>query len=157
MDVVTLYSFVAVCGVAGQLVGGLVQYRFVYPAEKKFAIALFVYTMTTALCAVELFVPVWLMLAIFFTGGILGVTSYNIRISATQAYVPDGVRARFNGTFQMVCNLGVIFGQIAAGICSEFAPERGIIVAMMAVNMAAIYGIVWPDRRHVKQVYNRQA
>lgn len=157
VDAVTLYSVLAVCGVAGQLVGGLVHYRVTYPTEKKFAIALFVYTITTALCAVELFAPVWLMLVIFFIGGVLGVTSYNIRISATQAYVPDGVRARFNGIFQMVCSMGVILGQLAAGICSEFAPERGIIVAMMAVNMAAIYGIVWPGRKYVKQVFNRQA
>jgi len=86
----------------------------------------------------------------------LSVTSYNIRISATQAYVPDSVRARFNGTFQMMCNLGQIFGQVAAGVLSEFASERSIIIGLMALNMAAIYAIVWPGRNYVKQVYNRR-
>lgn len=157
VDVVTLYSIVTVCGVAGRLVGGIIHYRFTYPTQKKFAIALFVYTVITVLTAVELFLPVGLMMLCFFVGGLLSVTSYNIRISSTQAYVPDSVRARFNGTFQMVCNLGVIIGQVIVGVCSEFAPERGIIIGMMVMNMAAIYGIVWPGRRYVKQVYNRQA
>ena len=156
VDVVTLYSIVTVCGVAGRLVGGLIHYRFVYPTEKKFAIALFVYTAITVLHAGQLFLPVPFMMVSFFIVGLLSVTSYNIRISATQAYVPDSVRARFNGTFQMMCNLGQIFGQVAAGILSEFASERAIIIGLMALNMAAIYAIVWPGRSYVKQVYNRK-
>jgi len=156
VDVVTLYSIVTVCGVAGRLVGGLIHYRFIYPTEKKFAIALFVYTAITVLHAGQLFLPVPLMMVSFFNVGLLSVTSYNIRISATQAYVPDSVRARFNGTFQMMCNLGQIFGQVAAGVLSEFASERSIIIGLMALNMAAIYAIVWPGRNYVKQVYNRR-
>ena len=67
------------------------------------------------------------------------------------------IRARFNGTFQMVCSVGQILGQVLAGVCSQFAQERTIILCAMALNMAAIYGIVWPGRQHVKKVYNRQA
>lgn len=157
VDVVTLYSIVTVCGVAGRLVGGLIHYRFIYPTGKKFAIALFVYTAITVIHAGMLFLPVPLMMFSFFVAGLLSVTSYNIRISATQAYVPDHVRARFNGTFQMMCTLGQVIGQVVAGVCSEFFPERRIIIALMLVNLAAIYGIVWPGRLSVKQVYNRQA
>ena len=156
VDVVTLYSVVTVCGVAGRLVGGLIHYRFVYPTEKKFAIALFVYTAITVLHAGQLFLPVPIMMVSFFMVGLLSVTSYNIRISATQAYVPDSVRARFNGAFQMMCNLGQICGQVAAGLLSECAGERTIIIGLMAVNMVAIYAIVWPGRDYVKQVYNRR-
>ena len=157
VDVVTLYSIVTACGVGGRLVGGLIHYRFVYPTGKKFVIALFVYTTITVMSAVELFLPVVPMMLVFFLSGVLSVTSYNIRISATQSYVPDRIRARFNGTFQMVCSVGQILGQVLAGVCSQFAQERTIILWAMALNMAAIYGIVWPGRQHVKKVYNRQA
>jgi len=156
VDVVTLYSIVTVCGVAGRLVGGLIHYRFVYPTGKKFSIALFVYTAISVIHAGMLFLPVPLMMFSFFVSGLLSVTSYNIRISATQAYVPDQVRARFNGTFQMICNLGQIIGQVTAGLLSEVAPERGIIVGLMVLNLAAIYGIVWPGRKYVGWVYNRK-
>ena len=141
----------------GRLVGGLIHYRFVYPTGKKFVIALFVYTTITVMSAVELFLPVVPMMLVFFLSGVLSVTSYNIRISATQSYVPDRIRARFNGTFQMVCSVGQILGQVLAGVCSQFAQERTIILCAMALNMAAIYGIVWPGRAQVKKVYNRQA
>lgn len=57
----------------------------------------------------------------------------------------------------MVCSVGQILGQVLAGVCSQFAQERTIILWAMALNMAAIYGIVWPGRQHVKKVYNRQA
>jgi len=155
VDSVTLYSVVTVFGVAGRLAGGLIHYRVRYPREHKFTIALFVYAAICVLHGIQLFLPIAAMVVVCFLEGILSVTSYNIRISATQAYVPDRVRARFNGTFQMMCNMGMVLGELAAGVCSEFAPERAIIVTLMAINLLGVYVILWPKREAVKAVYNR--
>lgn len=152
---VTLYSYVSACNVLGRLVGGGVQYRIAYPPKKKFAIALFVYTAITVMEASFLFLPVLCMMLLMFVHGMLGVTSFNIRISATQSYVPNDYRGRFNGTFQMLTTLGSIIGQLSAGALAEVFPDRSIIVAFMTVNLIAVYAIVYRGREHVKAIYNR--
>ena len=110
---VTLYAIVSNFDVVGRLAGGAIQYRVRIPARRKFAIALTVYAATNLLGAGMLYLPIPLMAAACFVNGILGVTSYTIRTAATQAYVPDKVRARFNGTFQMLNSLGGIAGGLA--------------------------------------------
>jgi MFS family permease len=155
IDVVTLYAIVGAIGVFGRLIGGIIHYRFKYPTEKKFAIALFVYTTITILDASELYLPLPLMMLSFFTVGILGVTSFNIRISATQSYLPDTKRGRFNGTFQMICAAGTVVGQILSGMLGEIMDERWVIILMMSINMLAVYFVMYRGREHVKKVYNR--
>ena len=86
----------------------------------------------------------------------MGVTSFNIRISATQSYVPDDKRGRFNGTFQMIVSAGNILGQLLAGFLGEIYPERHVIIGLMSINMLAIYFIMYRKREHVKKIYNRR-
>ena len=95
------------------------------------------------------------MFVVFFFVGIISVTSFNIRISATQSYVPDTVRGRFNGTFQMITTMGTLTGQIVAGSLGEFLPERTILIGMMIINVTAIYAIMFRHRNDVKPLYNR--
>lgn len=155
MNVVMLYTIVTGFGVLGRLIGGMIHYKFRYPTEKKFAIAIFVYTAVTFLEGSELYYGLPLMVLSFFTVGILGVTSYNIRISATQSYLPDTKRGRFNGTFQMICTAGSIVGQLLAGLLGETMDERRIIVIFMSINMLAVFLVMYRGRKHVKKVYNR--
>ena len=84
MDVVTLYTVIMGFGVLGRVIGGLIHYRHRFPPDKKYAIALFVYTTITILEAFQLFMPIPIMATAAFFVGILGVTSYNIRISFYQ-------------------------------------------------------------------------
>ncbi|MCI2058381.1 MAG: MFS transporter [Oscillibacter sp.] len=156
VDSITLCSIMSSIDVLGRLAGGLLHYRIAYPPRKKFTIALCVYAAVSVLASVDLFFPVPLMALAFFADGLLAVTSYSIRLSTTQAYVPNAMRARFNGTFQMACNAGSILGQLLSGVLGEFLPERGIIFAMMAVNLAAVYLIVYRGRADVRKVYNRE-
>ncbi|MEG1050275.1 MAG: MFS transporter, partial [Oscillospiraceae bacterium] len=156
IDVVTLYTILTTFGVFGRLMGGMIHYKFKYPTNKKFAIALTVYFTICVLEMWQLYLPVPLMAASFFVGGILGVTSYNIRISATQSYVPDEVRGRFNGVFQMINTLGGMFGQLIAGVFGEIMPERTVIAGMMVINIIAVYCIMYKGREHVKKLYNRE-
>ena len=155
MAAATLYAIVANFEVGGRLAGGFIQYKVQIPKEKKFSIAIFVYTALCLLGGSALFLPIPLMALVFFLQGILGVTSYTIRTAATQAYVPDTKRARFNGTFQMLCSLGSIAGTLSVGAMSELWPERNIIVGINVFALVMVYVFMYRDREAVKKVYNR--
>lgn len=151
----TLYAILSNFMVAGRLAGGVVHYRLHIPKERRFDIALVVYVVTTVLAGTVLFLPVPLMAASFFLDGVLGVTSYTIRSAATQSYVPDNKRARFNGIFQMITFLGSVVGSLTVGALAEVLPERLILVAANVLVLGAIYLFIWRGREHVKKVYNR--
>ncbi len=155
IPVVTLYSIVSNCSVVGRLAGAAIQYRMRIPKEKKFVIALTVYITISVLDMGMFYTPIPLMALCFFAVGILSVTSYNIRISATQSYIPDTKRARFNGTFQMLSSVGGIVGSLTAGSLAEFLPERLVIILMNVVGLAAVYLFMYRGRNHVAKIYNR--
>lgn len=152
----TLYALLSNFAVVGRAVGGLVHYRARIPVEKKFAIALTVYAVINVLEGVCLWLPVPLMAVSFLFSGLLGVTSFNIRISATQSYIPDTVRGRFNGTFQMLCSIGGIAGSLTAGVLAEVMPERWAVSLMAGVGLLGVYFLMYRGRRHVAAIYNRK-
>lgn len=156
INVVTLFTIVSSFGVLGRLTGGAIHYKYKYPTNKKFAIAITVYSTIAILEAFQLYFPIPLMIISFFIIGIMGVTSFNIRISATQSYVPDAKRGRFNGTFQMIVSAGSIVGQLTAGVLGEVFPERQIITGFMVINFLAVIFIMYRKRDHVKKIYNRR-
>ncbi len=153
---VTLYTIVSTFSEAGRVAGGFVHYRFKLPAEKKFAVAMTVYAVIHLIDGTILFLPVPAMAAVFFLYGMLGVTSYNIRIAATQSYLPDQKRARFNGAFQMLTALGSLSGTLLAGVMAEALPERGVAALFSAVGLAAAWLFVFRNRREVAAIYNRE-
>ena len=149
------YSYATTINVAGRLVGGGIQYRIKYPAKKKFAIAMAVYVLTCFIDGSVLFMPYAVMLVFFFMDGLVSVTSFNIRLSTTQSYVPENFRGRFNGVYQMVCNTGIIMGQLISGALAEYFSCRTIIVGLMAVNLIGTYFIMYKGRKYVEPIYNR--
>lgn len=154
--VTTLYAIITNFSVAGRLVGGVFHYKVKLPTEKKFAIALTVYAVIAVMDGVTLWLPVPLMALMLFLTGLLSVTSYNIRIAATQTYIPDGKRARFNGTFQMLCAMGSIAGSLTAGGLAEIMPERWAIALLAAFGLVGVYVFMYRGRRHVSAIYNRE-
>ncbi len=153
---VSMYTYIMAFGVIGRLVGGLVHYKFRYPVDKKFAIALFVYIVMGLIEAFYLYAPVLIMMALMFVSGFLGVTSFNIRISSTQNHVPNEMRGRFNGTFQMLTTAGGIIGSLAAGAMGDVLPMREVICGFSLVSVIAAAAIMLPGKEHVKQIYNVQ-
>ncbi len=151
----TLYAVVTNFSVVGRLVGGVVHYKTKLPREKKFAIALSVYAALAVMDAAMLWLPVPLMALLLFLTGLLSVTSYNIRIAATQTYIPDNKRARFNGTFQMLCSLGSIAGSLTAGGLAEVMPERWAVVLLALSGLVGVYLFMYRGRAHVAAIYNR--
>ncbi len=151
---VTLYTYIMGFSVAGRMLGGLAHYRFRYPVKWKFAIALAVYVIIGVIEAAYLFVPVAAMMALMFASGLLSVTSYNIRISSTQNHVPNELRGRYNGTFQMLTTIGSIVGALIAGALGEALPIRTVIFAFGLLNAVCALAIMLPGREHVKKIYN---
>lgn len=154
VDGVMQYTFVMGANTIGRLVGGGVHYFFRYPEEKKYSIALFVYVVISVIDGAYLFFPFWIMLIFMLIEGMLGVTSYNIRISSTQNYLPDEMRGRFNGLFQMLSIFGTIIGQLIAGAIGDLLPIRWVVAVCMAVTGLSVFFIIVPNGEHVKKIYN---
>jgi len=154
VDGVMQYTFVMGANTIGRLIGGGVHYFFRYPAHKKYFIALFVYIVLSFIDGAYLFFPFWAMLIFMLFEGMLGVTSYNIRISSTQNYLPDEMRGRFNGLFQMFTICGTIAGQLIAGAVGDLLPIRWVIAGAMAIVVLAVFAIIIPNGEHVKKIYN---
>lgn len=142
---------------AARFLGGIVHYSFKLPEKAKYAIALTVYISIAALEGSYLFFPVPLMMVMTFAVGILGVTSYTIRISATQKYVPDEKKGRFNGAFNTLMTVGMVIGQAAAGGLSAAVSERTVVVIANILCLAAAVFVIGGSRRDVSKIYNTQA
>lgn len=153
------YFFILTMGwtTVGRLIGGVLHYKVKYPTDKKFAIAMGVYAVICILDGTALYMPLVLMAVMYFIEGVLGITSYNIRISATQSYVPDEKKGRFNGIFQTLSMVGMLAGQFLAGVLAELVPQRAVISLFMAVNLVAVFWIIGRNKKHVAKIYNRQA
>ena len=144
------------CSVA-RFIGGILHYNLKLPEKAKFAIAFAVYMSLAALEGSYLFFPVPVMMVMTFAVGVLGVTSYTIRISATQKYVPDEKKGRFNGAFNTLMTVGMVIGQAAAGGLSAAVSERTVVVAANVLCLAAAVLVIGGSRREVSKIYNTHA
>ena len=143
--------------VLGRAIGGLLQYKIKYPAAIKYAVAFAVYCIINVLEGSYLYLPVNGMRIACFLVGILGVTSYTIRSSATQSYVPHDRKGRFNGAFIMLTTSGSLLGEALAGACTAFLPMRAVLSLFMGIALVAALLIVGGGKKHVKPLYNREA
>jgi hypothetical protein len=106
---------------------------------------------------VYLYTPLNVMRLACFLIGILGVTSYTIRISATQAYVPNEMRGRFNGAFAMLDTTGALLGEAAAGATLSYLPMRPTLSIFMGIVAVTAIVFIYGGRRHIRPIYNTQA
>ena len=141
---------------AGRMVGGLIHYFFRYPVKRKYSIAVFVYSISSILEMTIYLFPYNAIIPIVFLNGMLSVTSFNIRTSATQSYVPSEMRGRFNGTFMMLTTLGMVIGQLVGGILGEFIHLPYIAIATLSLNVIAVYFCIARSKESVKLLYNRE-
>ena len=151
-----LYMLVWGCGLAARAIGGGIHYKVRIPARHRYAIALAVYIVISVAEGIYLFFPLPAMMALCFVIGIGGVTSYTIRISATQSYVPDEKKGRFNGAFNMIFTVGALIGEGLAGTLSQVMSERLVLMIAMFVCAAAAVVFIGGGRKHVALLYNRE-
>ena len=152
------YIYILVWGmsVIGRGLGSLLHYKFKFPAKQKYNIALVVYVLTAVIEGIYLYLNVPVMMVLFFFTGILGVTSYTIRISATQNYVPDEKKGRFNGAFNMLNTGGHLIGNLLAGVLTVTIAPRRVLVAFMVLSAASAVIIIGGSKQAVSEVYNRE-
>ena len=153
------YVFMLTWGMASvaRAIGGLLHYNIRLPSQHKYRIALIVYISISMLEGAYLFTPIPAMMVMCGLTGILGVTSYNIRISSTQKYVPDEKKGRFNGTFNTLSTVGALLGQALAGALSVAVGERAIVVLANAMCLIAAVVFIGGSRKEVAKIYNTQA
>lgn len=153
------YVFALTWGMSSlaRFIGGLVHYNIKLPAKAKFTVALAVYISLAVLEGAYLFTPVPVMMVMTFATGLLGVTSYNIRISSTQAYVPDEKKGRFNGAFITLNTGGALIGQAAAGALSTVMGERAIAVIANVLCLAAAVVLIGGRKTEISLIYNTDA
>ena len=151
-----IYMLVWGCGLAGRAIGGGVHYKTVIPAAKRYIVALILYIINALNEGFYLFFPVPVMMVMCFIIGIGGVTTYTIRISATQSYVPDEKKGRFNGAFNMLFMIGALAGEMIAGLASEAVSERTVLMAAMLAQAVLALVIIGGSKRHVEEIYNRE-
>ena len=150
------YILVQGAAMAGRAIGSSYHYKRQLPARWKYTVALTVYIVLSVIDGIYLFLPIWVMAVLFLIYGMLGVTSFTIRISATQSYVPDEKKGRFNGVFEMLSTTGMFAGTLLAGALGTVLPQRGVILAFSAVGLAAALIFIGGRGRDVAAVYNRQ-
>ncbi|MBQ4304090.1 MAG: MFS transporter, partial [Lachnospiraceae bacterium] len=151
------YMFVMGFSLAGRALGGLLHYRITIPVPVRYGLALAVYIVINLFEGTFLFFPVPVMMLMCFIVGVCGITSYTIRVSATQSYVPDGRKGRFNGAFGMLSTLGALTGEFAAGAMTVFYPERTVLLSSMLLCTLAALVFIGGGRRFVAPIYNRSA
>ena len=132
------------------------HYRHKLPIDKKFLIAFCVYILISLIEGTLLFFPLIIMFILSFFSGCLGVTSYTIRISATQSYVPDEKKGRFNGAFNMLSVLGALIGEGVAGILSTIMDMRFVMLTSQMIVLFSAILIIGGKRKYVSPIYNRE-
>lgn len=147
------FTFVMAFAVIGRIIGGLRLYKYKFEPSKKFRVALIVYIMLNVIAGSLLYAPMYVMCAMMLVSGLLGVTSYNIRISSTQSYVPNEMRGRFTGAFQMLTTIGNMAGALVAGALAEFLPIRELNAGFYAIAVVAVFLTVYRKRSEVKKIY----
>ncbi|MBQ6388540.1 MAG: MFS transporter [Mogibacterium sp.] len=150
-----IYMLVWGCALAGRAIGGGIHYKTVIPVDKRYIVALLVYIANALGEAFYLFFHVPVMMVICFLIGLGGVTSYTIRISATQSYVPDEMKGRFNGAFNTIYMIGAVVGEMTAGFGSQVINERTLLMISMIISAVSALLIIGGAREHVEKVYNR--
>lgn len=154
-----MWAYIIVFGAStlGRLIGANVQYRVKFPKDIRFNVAVCVYIATNVFTIILFHLPVWAMAGVMLIEGSLSVTSYNIRISSTSTYVPDEKRGRFNGTFLAFNMTGSVLGQLTGGFLSEIenlAIPLTISITFL-INLAFVFIVVIPAKKHISPIYNR--
>lgn len=146
---VTMLGFLKSAEMIGRVLSGIVQYRIVIPARKRYGLTKFVYIVYQIADMILLFLPYPFMLLNRFICGGLGTTSATVRETAVQSYLPENIRARVNALFSAIFSIGGIFFQVFAGVLGEILPYRTVIIFMGFISLAAVWiFIVRPDKEN---------
>lgn len=149
-----MYALVFGMSFIGRAVGGGIHYKFKIPTKLKFMFAMTIYIIIAIGEGTYMFMPIGLAVVVCFITGISGVTSYTIRISSTQSYVPDEKKGRYNGAFQLITTIGLLIGQMAGGALAQKMDARFVVFAGNIIALIAAIIIIGGNRKAVAKIYN---
>ena len=149
-----LYIIVYGMSFVGRAIGGMLHYRIKLPVKYKFSIALFVYIFLGLVDGTYMFMPIRLAMTCCFFSGMGGITSYTIRISSTQNYVPDEMKGRFNGVFLILATAGALIAELIAGLLSEIMDARFVVLIFNLIAVTSAIVIIGGNRKKVAEIYN---
>ncbi len=152
------YTYMYVWGFAllGRMIGGSWHYRFKMQQKNRFKMVLVIYLVIALISGTYLYTPLRTMMILCFITGILGITSYSLRLSSTQSYVPNEKKGRFSGAFLFMETIGILVGQLSAGALSNVIPERRVLFVFMVVSVVALFVIMGRYRKEASFIYNRE-
>jgi MFS family permease len=152
---VTLFSFLMSASTAGRLMGGIFHYVVKIPSHRRFTIAAVVYFSLSLLNGSLLYLSYFMMLVVQFLIGFLSINSFNIRMSATQSYVPSEKRGRINGFYHILTTVGMLIGRLLTGYLGEQFDYPTIVLGLNLMSLVAFAMIILGNRKAIAAVYNR--
>jgi MFS family permease len=150
------FSFLITASSVGRMLGGFIHYTFKYPPHKRYKIAVTVYFTVEIFSATLLYMPYAIMIVISFLVGLLSVTSYNIRMTATQVYIPSHMRGRINSTQNLLWNIGAVLGALVIGFTAEYSTLDYRLIMLLAaiLSIGAILLIPVRMKSEFSKIYN---
>jgi DHA3 family macrolide efflux protein-like MFS transporter len=150
------FSFLITASSIGRMLGGFIHYTFKYPPHKRYKIAVTVYFTVEIFGATLLYMPYAMMIIVSFLVGLLSVTSYNIRMTATQVYIPSQMRGRINSTQNLLWNIGAVLGALIIGLIAEYSllDYRLIMLFAAILSIGAILLIPIRMKSEFSKIYN---
>ena len=152
------YIFMLVWGMnmGARAVGGLINYRLKIPQNRKYPISIVLYIVVSLSEAFYLYTNIPVMMILMFVNGLFFVTGYTLKLAATQSYVPDEKKGRFNGISNMMNTIGSFAGNLIAGALGVIFPIRYVLTGFMLLFFAATIFLFGGFHRHIKKIYDPQ-
>lgn len=149
-----MYGLLTSAETLGRLIGSAVHYLFKIPEEKRYALTVRVYMIYEACDGLMLFMAYPVMLVLRFICGFLGSQTAALRSAAVQNYLPQDMRARVYGLFDVLASLGMMTVQMGVGVLGEMMAYRYVALLMAAFSFAASLLLIVRNKRDVEPIYN---
>lgn len=150
------YLYVGGAAIVGRLIAGSYHYATKLKDSMKFKVAIVAFIVVAVLDGTYMLTNVPIMIGFMLISGILTITTYNIHMASTQKYVPNEMRARYNGTFQTLSVLGGSIGAVIGGALAEYIPIPYVIMGASVLVIIAVFAIMLRGRKEVKRIYNNE-
>ena len=152
----TKYIYVGGAMITGRLIGSGFHYNTRIKDSKKYLMAVSAFFIMALADGAYMFMPLAVMMLLMFITGLMTVTTYNLRMSTTQDYVPNEIRARFNGTFQTLTTLGSSVCVLIAGALADFLFIPYIVLGGSLIVIIGLFLILIRGKKEVSRIYNHE-
>ena len=149
----TMFSLLTSAETVGRAVGAVVHYLFKIPRNRRYWLTVRVYMLYEICDGALLFLAYPVMLVLKFLCGFLGVNTATLREAATQSYLPQDMRARINGLFNVLMNMGIVLVQLLAGVLGEIFPYRFVTLGFSTVAFICILIFIVRNKEDVRKIY----